>query len=246
MRAAGRAVGLTSTIGELVAISRAEDARAAPSPRRLAERSQRTAQAILERHGVVVVPSAPSPPGPVLVVTNHCSYLDPLVVASVLPCIAIAKGETGEWPLVGPGLRALGVLFVRRGDRHSGAVVLRRALRALRAGASVLNFPEGTTTDGRQVGPFHRGVFGLAALAPVPIVPAWIAYEDPRVAWFGGAAFAPHYARLAQTRHVVARIRFGEPLTALPSDDPTDLAARARARVAAMKQPGPSATALPR
>ena len=72
-------------------------------------------------------------------------------------------------------------------------------------------------------------------------LPAWIAYEDPRVAWFGGAAFAPHYARLAQTRHVVARLRFGEPLDALSSDDPGDLAARARARVAAMRPPDTSA-----
>ncbi|HEX4448855.1 MAG TPA: lysophospholipid acyltransferase family protein [Polyangiaceae bacterium] len=234
-RSVVRALGLASSIVELVTRSRAEDAAAAPTPEWLAGRSQRAAEAILERHGVIVVANAPSSPGPAIIVTNHTSYLDPLVVASVLPCLAIAKGETGRWPLVGPGLRALGVLFVRRGDPHSGAIVLRRALRALRAGASVLNFAEGTTTDGQRVGPFHRGIFGLARLASVPVIPAWIAYDDPRVAWFGGAAFAPHYARLAQTRHVVARVRFGAPFAARSTDDATYLAARARADVAALK-----------
>jgi 1-acyl-sn-glycerol-3-phosphate acyltransferase len=168
------------------------------------------------------------------VVANHASYLDPLVVASAVPCVAIAKGETDSWPIVGRGLRTLGVLFVRRGDAYSGAVTLRRALRTVRGGASVLNFPEGTTSDGREVGPFRRGIFGLARLAGVPLVPAWIGYDDPRVAWYGGVAFVPHYASVARTRHTVARVRFGEPFTALPSDDPADLAERARTRIAAL------------
>ncbi len=234
VRAAGRAVALASIIADLVVRSAGEDVEAAPTPRTFAARSHRTAQAILARHGVIVIANAPAPPGPALVVTNHASYLDPLVVASLLPCVAVAKRETEGWPLVGVGLKALGVLFVKRGDPHASAVTLRRALRALRSGASVLNFPEGTTTDGRSVGPFQCGIFGLARIANVPIVPAAIAYDDARVPWFGGRAFLPHYSRVARTRNFVARLRFGAPFMASPGDAPAELAARARGAIAAM------------
>src|ERR1700743_1595654 len=77
LRAAGRAAGLAVTIGEMVARARAEDAAGSPAPRVFAERTQRAARVILDRHGVIVVPSAP-PAGPAIVVTNHASYLDPL------------------------------------------------------------------------------------------------------------------------------------------------------------------------
>jgi 1-acyl-sn-glycerol-3-phosphate acyltransferase len=194
----------------------------------------RTARTILHVHGVDVTREGPEPGWPCVVVANHLSYIDPLVVASVLPCIAIAKGEARSWPLIGRGLAALGVIFVQRGDAHSGASALRSAWRALRAGAPVLNFPEGTTTDGRDVAPFRRGIFGLALLAGVPLVPARVAYDDPRVPWFGGQTFAPHYWRLSGVERVGARVRFGEPMRVHPGDAAGDLARRAREAVAAL------------
>jgi len=162
------------------------------------------------------------------------SYLDPLVVSSVAPCISIAKDETESWPLIGRGLRSLGVLFVRRGDAYSGARALRRARRALGQGAIVLNFPEGTTSDGRTVGPFRRGIFGLARLAGVPIVPLHVAYDHPGVPWYGGQTLAPHYLRLARVPRVEARVRFAAPVFAAPSEDPFMTAARTREIVSAL------------
>jgi 1-acyl-sn-glycerol-3-phosphate acyltransferase len=229
-RAAGRVAGLVSAIAGILARQRLA-ASEADSGAAKAARTHEAATTILARHGVVVVTTGERPRGPAVVVTNHVSYLDPLVVASAAPCIAVAKGETRNWPLVGRGLAALGVVFVRRGDAYSGAIALRGCLRALRAGTSILNFPEGTTTDGGSVLPFHRGVFGLARLSGVPIVPASIAYDDPRVAWFGGRAFLPHYASLARTPRVVARVRFGEPIAPLAHERIEDLTLRGRAAV---------------
>jgi lyso-ornithine lipid O-acyltransferase len=234
-RATGRAMGLAATIGAMLVQTRAQfavDRAMAESPSAYAERTSTCARSILARHGVVVVPNGPRVRGPALLVANHASYLDPLVVASVVPCIAVAKGETRGWPLVGEGMQALGVIFVRRGDPYSGAIALRRALRALVGGASVLNFPEGTTTDGRSVDPFRHGVFGLASIAGVPIVPVTVVYDDPGIAWYGGEAFLPHYMRMARTRSVVAQVHLGEPIVARPSDGPYALAARARGVVA--------------
>jgi 1-acyl-sn-glycerol-3-phosphate acyltransferase len=165
--------------------------------------------------------------------------MDPLVVSAAAPCVSIAKGETADWPLIGRGLRALGVLFVRRGDAHSGAVTLRRALRALRRGAAVLNFPEGTTSDGRHVGDFRRGIFGLATLAGVPVVPTRIVYSNESAHWYGGQSFLPHYWKLAGVPRLIARVFFGDELAAphrdaragARSDGASQMALRARAAV---------------
>jgi 1-acyl-sn-glycerol-3-phosphate acyltransferase len=219
----------------LVVVARADGR---PPPSVFAQRAQRTARGILAIHGIDVRTSGRAPAGAAIVVANHVSYLDPLVVSAVVPCISIAKGETSQWPLIGAGLRALGVLFVRRGDAHNGAVALRRAWRALVAGVPVLNFPEGTTRDGREVGEFRRGCFGLARLAGVPVVPARIVYDDERVPWYGGQTFMPHYWRLARVPSVVARVSFGAPLAAgevkAAAGCDEELAHRARAAVAAL------------
>jgi len=230
--AIARGLDVATTIARLIGEARA--ARSA-SPLEVARRAQRTARRILAIHGVEVRTTGEMPAGAGLLVANHLGYLDPLVVAAALPCIAIAKGEAEEWALVGRGLRALGVVFVRRADPHSGAVALRRSWRILRAGAAVLNFPEGTTTDGRQIGAFRRGSFGLARLARVPIVPLRLSYDEERVAWYGGKTFLPHYWELARIPRIVASVSFGAPLLAAPAERATDLAARARQAISCLR-----------
>jgi 1-acyl-sn-glycerol-3-phosphate acyltransferase len=225
-----RAAGLVGAIAELLVEARLSS----PSTIAFADRAQRTAQRILERHSVTVQTFGPRPIGRAVVVTNHVSYLDPLVVSAVLPCLSIAKGEIRGWPLIGRGLEDLGVLFVRRGDPYSGARTIRAALRALTDGAAILNFPEGTTTDGLHIGPFSRGAFGIARLARVPIVPAKILYGDATVPWFGGEAFVPHYVRLARLASVTATVCFGAPLRVHGTDDPAEVAAHVRDLVGAL------------
>ncbi len=229
LRSARRAAGLFVTTARLIVEGRVE--LDAPG---LAVRAQRTARALLRVHGVDLRCSGPTPRPPAILVANHISYLDPLVIAAVVPCIAIAKGEVRSWPLFGAGLRALGVVFVRRGDAHSGAVALRRTWRALDRGAMVLNFPEGTTSDGHAVAPFRRGIFGLAAMAGVEVVPAHVSYDDDRVAWFGGQTLAPHYWELSRVASVRARVRFARPIAADASEDPRSVAARVREVVAGL------------
>ena len=231
LRAARRSASLVGIIGRLLTSASAEGQVESSV---YAERAARTARTILRVHGVDVRATGPAPDGPFVVVSNHVSYLDPLLVSSVVPCISIAKGETSAWPLVGPGLRALGVVFVRRGDPYSGASALRHAWRALQSRVSVLNFPEGTTSDGRSVGPFRRGVFGVAALSQTPILPVRIAFDDGRVPWFGGSTFAPHYWKLAGVERVLAHVRLGAPIEARRGDDARALARRAHDIVASL------------
>jgi len=196
------------------------------------QRAQRAACRLLAIHGIDVRVIGPRPQGRAVVVTNHVSYLDPLVVGSVIPCATLAKSEARRWPLVGDALVALGAIFVRRGDAVSGAVALLKARRILLAGASVLNFPEGTTTWGAAVGPFRPGVFGLARITGVDVVPGHVSYDDPRAHWFGGQTFVPHYLALSRFPRLVATVRFGAPLVRDGSD--RSMVERARETVAAL------------
>jgi 1-acyl-sn-glycerol-3-phosphate acyltransferase len=232
LRAACRALGLAAAVGRIVVEDRISPGAGACV---LAARAQRAARRILQLHGVEVSVSGPLPRAPAILVSNHLSYLDPLVMAAVVPCIAIAKGETRGWPLIGSGLHGLGVVFVRRGDAHSGAVALRRACRALVRGTIVHNFPEGTTSAGGPVGPFRRGIFGLALVTGAPIVPAHVAYDDDRVPWFGGAPFGPHYWKLSREPKHLARVTFGQAIVAEAGQDAAALAARARRSVEALR-----------
>src|SRR5262249_45981855 len=136
------------------------------------------------------------PDGPSVMVSNHLSYVDAPVLASLTPSMPVAKAEIARWPLFGAGARSLGVMLVKRGDVYSGALALRGALRTLAAGVPVLGFPEGTTTAGvGELLAFRRGLFGIARIAHVPVVPMALSYNSPEIAWVGEEWFVPHYLR---------------------------------------------------
>jgi 1-acyl-sn-glycerol-3-phosphate acyltransferase len=187
------------------------------------------ARRALALHGLEVVVEGSPPEGPALLAANHLSWLDPLVVASAVPCIPISKADVARWPVVGRLAHGLGVIFLSRGDIRSGARVMREADDAFRRGLPVLNFPEGTTTDGATVGTFRRGLFGVAGRAGVPVVPVALAYQPRDLAWVGDQTFLPHWLALAARAGGRAFLRFGRPLPA--SASPEALAAVARARI---------------
>jgi lyso-ornithine lipid O-acyltransferase len=190
------------------------------------------ARRALELHGIELDATGPLPLGPAVLVANHVSWLDPLVVASLLPCVPISKLDLAKWPVVGGLARELGVVFVARGDATSGLRVLRSAEAALADGLPVLNFPEGTTTTGETVLPFRKGLFGMARALGIPIVPVAIAYDPPELAWVGNDAFLPHWLGLAATRRSHASVRLGVPMTLPANGSALDLARAARSEVA--------------
>jgi 1-acyl-sn-glycerol-3-phosphate acyltransferase len=227
-RAASRAAGTLGLAAATALRLRCLGAEADPARRSLV--LQDGARRVLELHGLGVSIEGPVPAGPALLAANHVSWLDPLVVASSTPCIPVSKADVSSWPVIGGLARDLGVVFHARGDVPSGARVMRAAEDALRRGLPVLNFPEGTTTDGRTVGPFRRGLFGLARRAGVPVVPVALAYFPTELAWTGDQTFLPHWLRLAAGPGGLAFLRFGLPLAA-GALDAEALAGAARARV---------------
>jgi len=169
-------------------------------------------RAALRLHGIEVEVEGVVPAGPVLLAANHVSWLDPLVVAASIPCRPVSKMDVRGWPVIGGLAGRLGVIFHARGDSASGQRVLREVEVALAKAMPVLNFPEGTTTDGADVLPFRKGLFGVAARLAVPVVPVALRYEPAGLAWTGDATFLPHYLRLAARGRSRVRLCFGAPL----------------------------------
>lgn len=101
-------------------------------------------------------------PRPGLLVSNHISWIDIYVVLAQAPVVFIAKSEIRSWPVIGWLVRLSGTIFIERGSRHALRGVLHQAAARFKAGHAVLFFPEGTTSDGLGLLPFHSNLFSLA------------------------------------------------------------------------------------
>src|SRR5262249_51866782 len=113
------------------------------------------------------------PAGPLMVVSNHASYLDPLFLIDALPCLLlfVTKKEVQDMPVFSTFLRKIGYLMVDRYSMAEGVADTARIARALEQGSSVLIFVEGTFTKARGLRPFKLGAFKAAAEAGCPILP---------------------------------------------------------------------------
>jgi 1-acyl-sn-glycerol-3-phosphate acyltransferase len=216
--------GLFNALAELGA------ARMSPphDPRVAAQRLAAALGAIGGAHDLEVRVRGEVPRGRVLIVANHVSYLDPIAILPLCPAIPVAKGDVARWPIVGAIASGHGVVFVSRGDPAERVTALRRIHDVLALGASVLNFPEGTTTRGTRVMPFWRGTFGIAQRLEVPVIPVALRYRDPELAWCDQATFLPHYWRTVRRERVEVALTFGAPMHARTGEPPEAMAARAR------------------
>lgn len=144
---------------------------------------------------------------PVLYVGNHASYLDIIILGSVLKANFVAKAEVAGWPGFGFLARIARTVFVAR--KRGGTAAERDALtNRLKAGDSLILFPEGTSDDGNRVLPFKSSLFAVAEMPgpdglPLPVQPFSIAYTRldgmpvcralrPYYAWYGDMTLAGH------------------------------------------------------
>jgi 1-acyl-sn-glycerol-3-phosphate acyltransferase len=113
------------------------------------------------------------PAGACVVVANHASYLDGIVLKAALPArfSFVIKKEFSRVPLAGLLLRRIGSEFVDRFNRHAGGMDARRLLKAADAGQALAFFPEGTFVAEPGLGKFHSGAFAIAARVNLPVIP---------------------------------------------------------------------------
>jgi 1-acyl-sn-glycerol-3-phosphate acyltransferase len=146
-----------------------------------------------------------------LIASNHISYVDVLVLASLRPCVFVAKSEVRKWPLIGMLCARCGVLFLDRSSMRAAAAANRTIAEALRTGMTVVVFPEGTTSAGDTMLPLHAALFQSALDTKEPIIPAWITYNEEhreRVAYYGDATLMSHLLQLMRTREMQATVQF--------------------------------------
>lgn len=114
---------------------------------------------------------------PAMLVANHVSWLDIVVIDAVLPARFVAKSEIRGWPLIGWMSAKAGTLFIERARRRDTARIARQTSDALLAGDVCAVFPEGTTTDGSKVLPFHSSLLQPALLADADVFPVALRFE---------------------------------------------------------------------
>ena len=173
-----------------------------------------------------------------LVVSNHLGYLDIVAIGAMHPCTFLSKSEVRSWPVIGWATRAAGTLFVRRERRGDISQAARAIAERIAAGGSVMVFPEGTSSDGSRVLPFHAGVFESVAGTDVRVTPIRISYGladgDPatEVCYWGDMTFVPHFLHLLRKQQIVVNVLVGK---AFPADvDRKRLAQRSHKAVAAL------------
>ena len=99
---------------------------------------------------------------PKLIVSNHISWLDIVVIGTTQPCVFIAKNSVTRWPVIGLLAQISGTIFLDRQNRKDLSKVMRNGKAAIDAGISLVFFPEATTTNGKQLKPFHPSIYQTA------------------------------------------------------------------------------------
>ena len=161
-----------------------------------------------------------SPPrhGPVLLVANHISWLDILVIHAAVYCRFVAKSEVRHWPLIGTLATGAGTLYIERDSRRDALRVVHHMADSLKAGDVLAVFPEGTTSDGVSLLPFHGNLVQAAISTQAPVQPVALQFTD---AASGATCLTPCYIgddtlfesvwRTLTGPRITAVVSFGEP-----------------------------------
>jgi 1-acyl-sn-glycerol-3-phosphate acyltransferase len=159
----------------------------------------------------------PVPNGPALIVSNHISWLDILIIHAARHCRFVSKSDIRDWPLVGALATGAGTLYIERASRKDALRMVKDMAQAMQDGDVVAVFPEGTTSDGRDLLPFHANLIQSAIQAQAPVQPMSLQFVD---AESGEPSFAPCYIgddtllgsmwRTLRAPRIMAMVHFGE------------------------------------
>ncbi len=208
----------------------------------------------------VRVEGTPAAARPLLIVSNHVSWLDIVTLGSLMPVSFIAKREVSEWPVVRRLARLQRSVFIDRARRTATAEAGEAIANRLAGGDALVLFAEGTTGDGISVLPFRSALVGAAAKASsgaatngdgsaraetITIQPVAIVYTAMQglpigrlrmtdIAWHGDMDLAPHLSNLVATGAVDAVVAFGTPVVLGAGTDRKQATAAAEREVRAM------------
>lgn len=189
----------------------------------------------------IIVGGQPQLTGPVLWVANHVSWIDIFVVNSVRATAFIAKSEIRSWPLIGWLAAGAGTIFIERGQRHAVHAIGEAVQTRFKQGEAVGLFPEGTTSEGDTVRPFHASLFEPARATDISIQPVALRFlhqgqRSPLAAFVGEETLATNLWRVLGAKGLSVEVDFIEPLlTHTPDGEPLtrlELSKQARTSIA--------------
>lgn len=213
------------------------------SPQQKQIRVQVWSLEMLARLGIrLTIQGSPAPQGPLLLVANHVSWLDITALHAARFCRFVSKADVRGWPLIGALAAGIGTLFIQRESRRDAMRVVHHMAQSLRDGDVLAVFPEGTTSDGVHLLPFHANLLQAAIVADAPVQPVALQFVDTRS---GQRSLAPCYVgddtllgsvwRTLCASGITAQIIFGEPQLA-NGRDRRDWAADLKTDIEQMRQ----------
>lgn len=173
--------------------------------------------------GVKVEISGEIPKAPGLLVCNHRSYFDPLVVMEHLLALPVGKAEIENWPIIGYGAKVSGTIFVERKTKEGRSKARQRIKDTLRNGYFVINYPEGTTHIDPQTIDFKPALFKDAAQEGFTIYPVVQEYQKDEDAWIGDDTFLRHFFECFGKPETNIRLSYGPPLKSNSAEELMDL-----------------------
>jgi lyso-ornithine lipid O-acyltransferase len=180
---------------------------------------------------------------PLLILANHASWLDIVVITSLTPAVFVAKKEVAGWPIFGWLAKLQRTVFIDRERRHRTGAATQEIAERLNGGDAVVLFAEGTSSDGNRILPFRSALIGAVHHAignsthhdRVTVQPLSLAYINlnglplgrafrSRVAWYGKADLIPHLIGVCSAGAVDVTVSWGEPVSYDMSADRKDIA----------------------
>lgn len=146
-----------------------------------------------------------------LLVCNHISWLDIIVVGRYLPGYFVAKSDILSWPVIGFLAKQAGTIFIRRGDKKHIHATTEQMVWLLKQHSNIVVFPEGTTTVGEDVLHFHASLFQPAMLTRAVIQPVALSYQGQaqlHAPFVGDDEFVPHLLKMLSLETIEVAVNF--------------------------------------
>ena len=151
--------------------------------------------------------------GGYVIIGNHVSYVDGIVLGSIFPILFVSKREVKGWPVVGQWNTLCGTIFINRQRKELVGSLIEEMSGKLRQEANILLFPEGTSTNGERMLPFQTAPLAAPLRSRSIIVPTTIAYTSiddkpisaanrDRIFWYGDMDFVSHFWKLLALRSI--------------------------------------------
>jgi 1-acyl-sn-glycerol-3-phosphate acyltransferase len=166
----------------------------------------------------LVVKGTPPANGPMLLVSNHISWLDILVMHAAGHCRFVSKADIKHWPVLGALSTAGGTLYIERESRRDAMRVVHHMCEALTDGDIVAVFPEGTTGNGVDLLPFHANLLQAAIVSNAPAQPVALQFIEAHngqtsqaASFVGDETLFGSLWRTLKSEGVAAVITYGDP-----------------------------------